>query len=423
MVVFDNGPAAGCAGGSGANIVGATSCHDLHAILWMTTVAGLQYYFPTGQVWIAANYAHTESPNIQDFTQSTTANPELLSGLRAAASERSKVRRLRRRKYFLRAAHERANRRRVRVVFGPLRRRRERHQPPRAALGVFHFLSALRARHFHVTIGDMLRSSIVSCVFVFACSSPTNPSDAGNDAGPETSTTTFTFTPAGCSYTVTLPDVRGYVATALDNASVTADPTNDAPARVRIGLGGDTAGADPKTTAAFTWESIAQSNIAEVRIGTSPSSLTDVHTGYVWQTPPPTCPASATPSPRRTCTRFTSADFSSRHDVHVSSRRWRERQRVERTAIVHDTSFFGRDHDRRTPAVHATAPASFKWCKNACATKPSQYSFFRRFRFVGNAGVALFAMARRRMERSERFDEIFDARSAIDFARRGQSRK
>ncbi len=75
MVVFDNGPAAGCAGGSGANIVGATSCHDLHAILWMTTVAGIQYYFPTGKVWIAANYAHTESPNIQDFTQSTAANP------------------------------------------------------------------------------------------------------------------------------------------------------------------------------------------------------------------------------------------------------------------------------------------------------------------------------------------------------------
>jgi hypothetical protein len=57
MVVFDN------------------TNHDLHAIVWMTTIAGLQYYFPGGKVWISGNYAHTESPNIQDFTQTTAPNP------------------------------------------------------------------------------------------------------------------------------------------------------------------------------------------------------------------------------------------------------------------------------------------------------------------------------------------------------------
>jgi hypothetical protein len=76
MVEFDNGPAAapGCPAGLG--VPGATSCHDLHAILWMTTIAGIQYYLPgvNGHIWLAANYAHTESPNIGDFTQTTAPN-------------------------------------------------------------------------------------------------------------------------------------------------------------------------------------------------------------------------------------------------------------------------------------------------------------------------------------------------------------
>jgi len=76
MVIFDNGPASvasGCFAGLG--VTGATSCHDLHAIIWMTAAGGLQYYLPGGHVWIAGNYAHTQSPNIQDFTQSSAPNP------------------------------------------------------------------------------------------------------------------------------------------------------------------------------------------------------------------------------------------------------------------------------------------------------------------------------------------------------------
>jgi hypothetical protein len=82
MVVFDNCPA-------GAGVPGATSCNDLHAILWMTAAGGIQYYFPgvNGRIWIAANYAHTESPNIQDFT-GTTAPNNLISTYAQQASVR-----------------------------------------------------------------------------------------------------------------------------------------------------------------------------------------------------------------------------------------------------------------------------------------------------------------------------------------------
>ncbi|HEY1959011.1 MAG TPA: hypothetical protein VGH28_25535 [Polyangiaceae bacterium] len=71
MVVFDNCPK--------TYAPGATSCNDLHAIVWMTAIGGIQYYLPgvNGRIWISANYAHTESPNIQDFT--TTSAPNALA--------------------------------------------------------------------------------------------------------------------------------------------------------------------------------------------------------------------------------------------------------------------------------------------------------------------------------------------------------
>jgi hypothetical protein len=56
MVVFDN------------------NVHNLHAIVWMTTIAGLQWYLPGGHVWITGNYAHVESPNARDFTQTVAPN-------------------------------------------------------------------------------------------------------------------------------------------------------------------------------------------------------------------------------------------------------------------------------------------------------------------------------------------------------------
>ena len=110
-----------------------------------------------------------------------------------------------------------------------------------------------------------------------------------DDAG----ATPFAYTPAGCAYTVTPPDVRAFFDVALDDASPLADPTAAMPVRVRLGLGGSTTSgapgyADPTTTMAFVWETAAaNTRAAKVRLGTSQSALTDVHTGFSFSIPPP----------------------------------------------------------------------------------------------------------------------------------------
>jgi hypothetical protein len=84
-VIFDFAPgpmSATCPDGKG--LPGATSCHDLHAIIWMTGNVGVQYYFPGGHVWLAANYAHVESPNIGDFTQTNAPNAQTSAYAQAA---------------------------------------------------------------------------------------------------------------------------------------------------------------------------------------------------------------------------------------------------------------------------------------------------------------------------------------------------
>lgn len=145
----------------------------------------------------------------------------------------------------------------------------------------------------------------------FSCGNgkaPGNPDGSTDDAGDEQQVQTFSYTPAGCGYTVSPPITRGFVNLALDDTSA---PTGDiTPARVRIGLGGGTDSsnaasyANPRTTAAFTWETAVSSNAAKVKIGTSASSLTDIHTGYAWTTPKPTLGLS-------------SANPKYMHEVHV----------------------------------------------------------------------------------------------------------
>ncbi len=133
-----------------------------------------------------------------------------------------------------------------------------------------------------------------------SCSSPNDNSDAG-DAGEGGAS--FTYSPQGCSYTVTPPDARGFVSFALDNGGPVTDTTAGAPARVRLGLGGKSEGADPTTSATFTWETSedvtnnpqAQILAAQVRMGTSPTSLTDVHKGYSFVIPKPTLDLSGSP--------------------------------------------------------------------------------------------------------------------------------
>ena len=145
-----------------------------------------------------------------------------------------------------------------------------------------------------------LTSFVGIAVLVLACSPSSSGEPDGGDAA-----ASFTYSPQGCSYTVTVPDARGFQSLALDDGAPVTDATGGAPIRVRLGLGGGTQGADPATTAAFTWETAAQIGAAQVRIGTSPTALSDVHKGYSWVIPPPTLDLSGSPMP------------ANMHEVHV----------------------------------------------------------------------------------------------------------
>jgi len=79
----------------------------------------------------------------------------------------------------------------------------------------------------------------------------------------------------------------GYTNFSVDQSAPVGSTAGATPVRVRLGLGGDTtvgkAGyADPTTTAAFTWETPEQDSNAKVKMGTTPTALTDIHTGYAW---------------------------------------------------------------------------------------------------------------------------------------------
>ena len=136
-------------------------------------------------------------------------------------------------------------------------------------------------------------ASLVAVVACSACSpglthgAPSVADDGGDDdAGP----VLLTYTPQGCQYAYTPPAVLGYTDMALDSTTAPVDPTTGVPVRVRVGLGGGTAKgqpgyADPTTTAAFTWETTASNQAAEVKMGATPATLTAVHTGYSWTTP------------------------------------------------------------------------------------------------------------------------------------------
>ncbi len=134
-------------------------------------------------------------------------------------------------------------------------------------------------RHFFI---------LASIALAASCDGGTPPGDdGGSDAA-----VTLTYSPAGCGYTMTPPATRGYTDLALDDGSTPSGGIT--PARVRVGLGGGNdssnvaAYANPRTTAAFTWETPTSSHAAKVKIGTSSTALTDVHTGYSWTTPLPT---------------------------------------------------------------------------------------------------------------------------------------
>lgn len=136
-----------------------------------------------------------------------------------------------------------------------------------------------------------LRAAAAATV-AFSCQTTGGNDDAGTDAADAAA---FTYSPSGCPYIVT-PDNVGLSPTsgsfqnlALDD---TAPPTGDiTPSLVRVGLGGgaDSSNpatyADPRTMVAFTWQTPTATNAAKVKLGTSPTTLGTVSTGYSWTTP------------------------------------------------------------------------------------------------------------------------------------------
>ena len=134
-------------------------------------------------------------------------------------------------------------------------------------------------------------SSAAISLFWLACNSgPSSSAAAGSDGG---NTTTFSYSPQGCAYTVSPPATLALTDLFADDATSAGDPTSAAPERVRLGLGGNSdlgkAGyADPSTTASFTWQTAAKNHAAKVKLGTDPNNLSQVKPGYVWTTPPPT---------------------------------------------------------------------------------------------------------------------------------------
>jgi hypothetical protein len=130
----------------------------------------------------------------------------------------------------------------------------------------------------------------------FSCDNGMAPTpDAGDDTGTDATPAVFTYSPMGCGYVITpgnvglTPGAGSFQNLALDD---TAAPTGSiTPSLVRVGVGGGSdnskpaAYANPRTNAAFTWETPTATNAAKVKYGTSPTSLTTVQTGYSWQTP------------------------------------------------------------------------------------------------------------------------------------------
>jgi len=125
-------------------------------------------------------------------------------------------------------------------------------------------------------------------ILAFGCSSEPKESStpSGSDGDGTQKPTTFSFTPEGCDYAIEIAEGRG------NDYAVDEGTLGDAPApqRVRIGIGGTTeAGkpgySDPSKMAAFVWETDVGTKATKVRLGPSPESFTEVHTGFSYALP------------------------------------------------------------------------------------------------------------------------------------------
>lgn len=124
--------------------------------------------------------------------------------------------------------------------------------------------------------------------FVPAACSSSESKKTGPEPPLDAATGAFAYRGKGCLYDVAPPERHAFVDLAIDDEKA----AGSAPARVRIGLGGNTeAGspgyADPAHTAVFTWETPEVVRASRIRFGQSPTDLDEVRSGYSWTTPPP----------------------------------------------------------------------------------------------------------------------------------------
>src|SRR5215472_10110678 len=130
----------------------------------------------------------------------------------------------------------------------------------------------------------VLGISAASLTWLACNSSPPSSTANGDDGG---GSSAFSYSPQGCSYTVSPPASLALTDLALDDSKTQVDATSGAPERVRLGVGGGTSlgkpgYADPSTTATFTWQTSGKNAAAKVKLGTDPNSLSDMHAGYSW---------------------------------------------------------------------------------------------------------------------------------------------
>ena len=139
-----------------------------------------------------------------------------------------------------------------------------------------------------ILAGSVSSLALLHCFGDGHAPNPIGDTTGGDDAGAQP----FLFQSQGCAYQVVVPTTRAFTDFAPDDAKAPSDPSQAVPERVRIGLGGGTTKgkpgyADPTTSVAFTWETAIATTNAKVKLGTAPSSLTDVHAGYSFTSPPP----------------------------------------------------------------------------------------------------------------------------------------
>ena len=283
------------------------------------------------------------------------------------------------------------------------------------------------SRHFVLGLLGLVPAvavSIVACQGKSSSAPPGNGDDGGSGGDDGGGVTPLTYSPAGCQYTYSPPSTLAYEDLAVDDTGP-VDATNGVPQRVRVGLGGGTTAgqpgyADPTTMAAFTWETAESNHAAKVQMGTSASSLSQVH-GRLHVV------AQAHHRQR---------GLSYFHEVHVCGltpghdvllpgrRRRRGRRGVERDAVVHDAAQRPAPSPSASSATRATPGATWQAVHERMSAAACCMSLVdRRHRGHRRRGVALHRSGSTPSGRTRRRAEVPHARPAVHHPHQRQPRE